>query len=104
MKRIGIIDSGRFGQALIESLAEKGADVLLLDTSQEKVQDAADFVAKAVQADATNARSLKEAGFADCDVVVVTGPTLSGSPATWHAAAHRSADRSLPRPSSLRRR
>ena len=80
MKRIGIIGSGRFGQALIESLAEKGADVLLLDTSQEKVQDAADFVAKAVQADATNARSLKEAGFADCDVVVVCiGNNMEGS-------------------------
>lgn len=80
MKRIGIIGSGRFGQALIESLAEKGADVLLLDTSQEKVQDAADFVAKAVQADATNARSLKEAGFADCAVVVVCiGNNMEGS-------------------------
>ncbi|NLF87113.1 MAG: TrkA family potassium uptake protein, partial [Lentisphaerae bacterium] len=62
MKRIGIIGSGRFGQALVESLVEKGAEVLLLDTSHEKVQNAADFVTKAVQGDATSARTLKEAG------------------------------------------
>ena len=75
MKRIGIIGSGRFGQALIESLVEKGAEVLLLDTSHEKVQNAADFVAKAVQGDATSARTLKEAGFGACDVVVQRSDT-----------------------------
>ena len=80
MKRIGIIGSGRFGQALIESLVEKGAEVLLLDTSHEKVQNAADFVAKAVQGDATSARTLKEAGFGACDVVVICiGNNMEGS-------------------------
>lgn len=80
MKRIGIIGSGRFGQALIESLAEKGAEVLLIDRKIDLVQDLADAVTKAVQGDAANARTLKEAGFHECDVVVVCiGDNMEGS-------------------------
>lgn len=80
MKRIGIIGSGRFGQALIESLVEKGAEVLLIDESHERIQDYADYVTKAVQGDATSARTLKEAGFDACDVVVICiGNNMEGS-------------------------
>jgi trk system potassium uptake protein TrkA len=80
MKRIGIIGSGRFGQALIESLVEKGAEVLLIDESYERIQEYADYVTKAVQGDATSARTLKEAGFDACDVVVICiGNNMEGS-------------------------
>lgn len=80
MKRIGIIGSGRFGQALIESLVEKGAEVLLIDESHERIQEYADYVTKAVQGDATSARTLKEAGFDACDVVVICiGNNMEGS-------------------------
>ena len=80
MKRIGIIGSGRFGQALIESLSEKGADVLLIDEDIELIQEFSDAVTKTVQGDATNARTLKEAGFQNCDVVVVCiGDNMEGS-------------------------
>jgi trk system potassium uptake protein TrkA len=80
MKRIGIIGAGRFGQALIESLSEKGAEVLLIDEQREIVQDLSDYVTKALQGDATNVRTLKEAGFQECDVVVVCiGDNMEGS-------------------------
>ena len=80
MKRIGIIGSGRFGEALIDSLSEKGAEMLLIDLSHERVQFFADLVTKAVQGDATNARTLKEAGFDTCDVVVICiGNNMEGS-------------------------
>lgn len=80
MKRIGIIGASRFGQALVESLAEQDAEVILIDQSQELVQNLADYVAKAVAGDATNARALREAGFDTCDVVVICiGGDMEGS-------------------------
>jgi trk system potassium uptake protein TrkA len=80
MKRIGIIGAGRFGQALFESMSEKGAEVLLIDEQREIVQELSDYVAKALQGDATNVRTLKEAGFQECDVVVVCiGDNMEGS-------------------------
>ncbi len=80
MKRIGIIGAGRFGQALINSLSEKGAETLLIDHTAELVQEYADLVSKAVQGDAANLRTLKEAGFDECDVAVVCiGDSMEGS-------------------------
>ncbi len=79
MKRIGIIGAGNFGLALAEALFEKKADVLLMDASMENVKEAMQWVARAVEGDATNLRALQDAGFASCDVVVVaTGESLEG--------------------------
>ena len=80
MKRIGIIGAGRFGQSLAESLAEKGAEVLLIDEKRETVQELSEYVTKAVQGDATNPRALADAGFQECDTVVVAiGTNIEGS-------------------------
>ncbi|MBP5511705.1 MAG: TrkA family potassium uptake protein [Kiritimatiellae bacterium] len=80
MKRIGIVGAGRFGIALAESLAEKGADVLLIDQDRERVQEYSDLVAKAIEGDATNLHTLEDAGFKECDVVVIAiGDNLEGS-------------------------
>lgn len=80
MKRIGIIGAGRFGQSLAESLAEKGAEVLLIDEKRETVQAISEYVTKAVQGDATNPRALADAGFEECDTVVVAiGTNIEGS-------------------------
>ena len=70
MKRIGIIGAGRFGMSLAESLSNAGAEVLLLDRNRPAMQLANEF-ANAVQGDATQPHVLEEAGFAECDVVVV---------------------------------
>jgi len=70
MKRIGIIGAGRFGMALAESLANAGAEVLLIDRNRPAMQNASEF-ATAVQGDATQPHVLEEAGFGECDVVIV---------------------------------
>ena len=70
MKRIGIIGAGRFGMALAESLANAGTEVLLIDRQRPAMQNASEF-ASALQGDATQPHVLEEAGFGECDVVVV---------------------------------
>lgn len=70
MKRIGIIGAGRFGMALSESLANAGFEVILIDRTRPAMQAANEF-ATALQGDATQPRVLEEAGFGECDVVVV---------------------------------
>lgn len=70
MKRIGIIGAGRFGLSLAESLANVGAEVVLVDRNRPAMQQASEFVT-AIQGDATQPRVLEEAGFGECDVVVV---------------------------------
>ncbi|MBP5228004.1 MAG: TrkA family potassium uptake protein [Kiritimatiellae bacterium] len=80
MKRIGIIGAGRFGTALVEALAEEGPEILFIDKNRDLVRDYAGFVAKAVEGDATNVRTLEDAGFEECDVAVVTiGSALDAS-------------------------
>lgn len=70
MKRIGIVGAGRFGTALAESLARAGTEVLLLDRNRPAVQLASEY-ATALQGDATLPHVLEEAGFGECDVVVI---------------------------------
>ena len=70
MKRIGIIGAGRFGMALAESLANAGTEVVLIDRNRPAMQMAGEF-ATALQGDATQPHVLDEAGFGECDVVVV---------------------------------
>ncbi len=70
MKRIGIIGAGRFGMSLAESLANAGTEVLLIDRNRPAMQLASEF-ATALQGDATQPHVLEEAGFGECDVVVV---------------------------------
>ena len=70
MKRIGIIGAGRFGMSLAESLANAGTEVLLIDRNRPAMQSASEF-ATSLQGDATQPHVLEEAGFGECDVVVV---------------------------------
>ena len=70
MKRIGIIGAGRFGMSLAESLANAGTEVLLIDRNRPAMQNASEF-ATALQGDATQRHVLEEAGFPECDVVIV---------------------------------
>ena len=70
MKRIGIIGAGRFGMALAETLANSGSEVLLIDRNRPAMQNASEF-ATSLQGDATQPHVLEEAGFGECDLVVV---------------------------------
>ena len=70
MKRIGIIGAGRFGMSLAESLSNAGVEVLLIDRNRPAMQTASEF-ATALQGDATQLHILEEAGFGECDIIVV---------------------------------
>ena len=79
-KRIGIIGSGRFGEALVQALAALGTEVVLMDTDRRKIQELSEYVSKAIEGDATNIHALEEAGFGSCDTVVVAiGENVEGS-------------------------
>lgn len=69
-KRIGIIGAGRFGMSLAESMTNAGMEVVLVDRNRPAMQSASEF-ATAIQGDATQPHVLEEAGFGECDVVVV---------------------------------
>ena len=69
-KRIGIIGAGRFGMSLAESMTNAGMEGVLVDRNRPAMQSASEF-ATAVQGDATQPHVLEEAGFGECDVVVV---------------------------------
>ena len=69
-KRMGIIGAGRFGMSLAESMTNAGMEVILIDRNRPAMQSASEF-ATAIQGDATQPHVLEEAGFSECDVVVV---------------------------------
>lgn len=70
-KRIGVIGLGRFGQALVESLSGEANELFIIDASGDRVDEFAAYATKAVKGDATNMAVLSEAGFDECDIVVV---------------------------------
>ena len=69
-KQIMIIGLGQFGMSLARTLAERGAEVLAADISQEKVDAAAEFVSRAVAVDATDENALAGLMPAERDAVV----------------------------------
>ena len=70
-KKFIVIGLGRFGRSVATALARAGNDVLGVDTSEDLVEDMAPFVTHAVQADATDEKSLKALGISNFDVAVV---------------------------------
>lgn len=62
---------GKFGRSVAQTLAENGCDVLAIDTNEEVIQDIADNVTHAVQADVTDAEALKALGVSNFDVAVI---------------------------------
>ncbi len=72
MKQYAIIGCGRFGTSVAKSLIELKNEVLAIDKDTEKVQDIADSVTHAVEADATEEGVLKSLGIGNMDGVIVS--------------------------------
>ena len=70
-KQFVVFGLGRFGRSLAVTLAEAGYEVMAVDMDEEKVQDISPIVTQAVQADVTDADTLKELGIRNFDVAVV---------------------------------
>ena len=69
-KTIGVIGLGRFGSSIAKTLTQLGHHVLAIDTNEGNIDNIKDFVASAKQID-YDMLALKEAGIAECDIVVV---------------------------------
>jgi trk system potassium uptake protein TrkA len=66
-----IIGLGRFGSTVATTLANKGAEVLAIDSDEELVENMRDDVAYAVTMDATDIKALKAQNIHDMDAVIV---------------------------------
>ncbi|MDK2918072.1 MAG: trk/ktr system potassium uptake protein [Candidatus Petromonas sp.] len=71
-KQFVVIGCGRFGSSVAKTLFGMGYDVLAVDRNEEIIQNIADSVTHAVQADATDENSIKSLGIRNFDVAVVT--------------------------------
>lgn len=70
-KQYVVFGLGRFGTALTKSLYDFGADVLVVDIDQEKINDIEPYCTHAVCADATDERALNELGINNMDTAIV---------------------------------
>ena len=70
--KFAVIGLGVFGSAIARKLAERGADVMAIDESEDKVQSIANDVAFAVSLDATSKHALEAQNLGDMDAVVVS--------------------------------
>ncbi|MCB0737574.1 MAG: TrkA family potassium uptake protein [Bacteroidetes bacterium] len=71
MNKFAVIGLGRFGTRIALSLAEKGAEVLAIDSSPEKVETIKDDVAYAVCLDSTDLKALQAHDIEKMDAVIV---------------------------------
>jgi trk system potassium uptake protein TrkA len=69
--KFAVIGLGRFGTRIARTLAQKGAEVLAIDCSQERVESIKDDVAYAVAFDSTDKKSLLAHDIQNMDAVVV---------------------------------
>ena len=71
-EKFAIIGAGHFGSAIATALSEKGAEVLVIDSDINVVQDISEDVAYSVCIDATNKRALIGENIQEFDAVIVT--------------------------------
>jgi len=78
--KVGIIGCGRFGSCLATILAKRGAEVLAMDKDPAVVGRLSSIVTRMVEGDATDEETVREAGFGECDAVVIAiGANVEGS-------------------------
>jgi trk system potassium uptake protein TrkA len=80
MRQFAVIGLGQFGSSVALSLAEKGCDVLAIDSDQDRVDDISERVSQSVTVDAADEKALKSLGMKDIDVAIVsTGEDIEAS-------------------------
>lgn len=70
-RQFAVIGLGRFGMSVAMTLAQAGYDVIAVDNNKECVQEVADFVTCALQADVTEAGVLDKIGLKNVDAAVI---------------------------------
>lgn len=71
-KQFGVLGLGRFGEALAVNLGELGAEVIVVDKNEEKIQSIANQVTYAVTADVADLSALKSIGLKNVDVAIIS--------------------------------
>lgn len=71
-KTIGVLGLGLFGSSVAKTLAENDIDVIAMDINMDHVEEVVDIVDVAIQGDFTKVNQLYDAGFAECDEVVIS--------------------------------
>jgi len=75
-----ILGCGRFGSAVAQELTKLGREVMIIDIDQDVVQNMSNVVTYAVQADVTDANTIKSLGIGNFDTAIVTmGVNIQGS-------------------------
>ncbi len=67
----GIIGLGRFGLALAKNLAESGAEVLAIDSDENKLRQVRSYVHEAFRIGKLTNEALEESGIGACESVIV---------------------------------
>lgn len=70
--KFAVIGMGRFGSAVARTLSKRGAEVIAIDSSEERIENIKDDVAYAIALDATDKRALIAQNITDMDAVVVS--------------------------------
>lgn len=71
-KKFAVIGLGRFGSAVAKALAEKGFEVMVIDTDENKVSLLSDIATQSLVLDGTDEKALKDAGVTDVDTAIVS--------------------------------
>ncbi|MCJ7646369.1 TrkA family potassium uptake protein [bacterium] len=80
MRQCVVVGLGIFGAAVAKTLVEKGCEVLAIDEDEEKVKEISNIVTQAVQADATDEKTLRSLGVDKMDMAVIsTGENMEAS-------------------------
>lgn len=72
MNTFAVLGLGRFGKNLAMTLAAEGKDVLVIDQNRDKVNELADIVTYAVQADIGQEGALEDVGLSNVDCVIIS--------------------------------
>ncbi|HHT9119076.1 MAG TPA: potassium channel family protein [Candidatus Hypogeohydataceae bacterium YC41] len=76
---VAVLGLGRFGQAVVKTLVEEGAEVIAIDIDKEQVEKMRDIATHAIQLDREDEESLRACGVGDADVAVVAMGALEPS-------------------------
>lgn len=70
-KQYAVFGLGRFGASLTRALYDYGAEVMVIDNDEEKINEISPFCTHAVCADATDEHNLEQLGINNMDVAIV---------------------------------
>jgi trk system potassium uptake protein TrkA len=80
MKQFAVVGLGRFGMAVARHLSQRGFQVLAVDRDPGRVAEAAEFVTRAIELNATDEESLRNSRISKVDAAVVgIGKDISAS-------------------------